>query len=55
MTATQMFNNAHFLSGFDYTIGFRSTKAHTNANSMFRFPNQLPPRNQIDKHEIDEE
>ncbi|XP_054284384.1 uncharacterized protein K02A2.6-like [Macrosteles quadrilineatus] len=51
MTATRIFNYAHFLSGFDYTIEYRNTKSHGNADYMSRFPNEHPPTNQIDQHE----
>ncbi|XP_054272605.1 uncharacterized protein K02A2.6-like [Macrosteles quadrilineatus] len=50
MTATRIFNYAHFLSGFDYTIEYRNTKSHGNADYMSRFPNEHPPTNQIDQH-----
>ncbi|XP_054259997.1 uncharacterized protein K02A2.6-like [Macrosteles quadrilineatus] len=51
MTASRMFNYAHFLSGFDYTIEYRNTTEHANADFLSRFPVTEVPENVFDDHE----
>lgn len=38
VTASRLFNYAHFLSGFDYDIVYRKTDDHGNADFCSRFP-----------------
>ncbi|KAI5729011.1 hypothetical protein M8J77_024174 [Diaphorina citri] len=38
VTASRLFNYAHFLSGFDYDIVYRKTGDHGNADFLSRFP-----------------
>ncbi|XP_054266890.1 uncharacterized protein K02A2.6-like [Macrosteles quadrilineatus] len=38
MSATRLFNYSHFLSGFNYTIEFKRTGDHGNADFLSRFP-----------------
>ncbi|KAI5731503.1 hypothetical protein M8J77_011062 [Diaphorina citri] len=38
VTASRLFNYAHFLSGFDYDIAYRKTGDHGNADFLSRFP-----------------
>lgn len=52
LTATRIFNYAHFLSGFNYTIEYRNTKEHSNADCLSRFPVEHPSTNLIDEHEV---
>lgn len=52
MTATRIFNYAHFLSGFNYTIEYKNTKEHPNTDCLSRFPVEHPSTNLIDEHEV---
>lgn len=38
VTASRIFNYAHYLSGFDYDIIFKKTGDHANADFLSRFP-----------------
>lgn len=40
ITASRLFNYAHFLSGFDYDIVYRNTDTHGNADFLSRFPTE---------------
>lgn len=48
ISATRLFNYAHFLSGFDYTVEFRRTTEHGNADCLSRFPSEEPHKQMID-------
>lgn len=52
ITATRIFNYAHFLSGFNYTIEYRNTKEHSNVDCLSRCPVEHPATNLIDEHEV---
>ncbi|XP_054278392.1 uncharacterized protein K02A2.6-like [Macrosteles quadrilineatus] len=40
ISATRLFNYAHFLSGFDYKIEYRRTSDHANVDFLSRFPTE---------------
>lgn len=42
LSASRMIHYALYLSGFDYTIEFRSTHEHGNADYLSRFPYETP-------------
>lgn len=48
ISATRIFNYAHFLSGFDYTVEFRKTTDHSNVDCLSRFPTLQSRNNVID-------
>jgi hypothetical protein len=48
MAATRIFNYAHFLSGFTYTVEFRPTEKHSNADFLSRFPVEKQGSNGLD-------
>lgn len=52
ITASRIFNYAHFLFGFDYTIEYRSTTTHENVDFLSRFPMiAVSGNNGYDDHE----
>ncbi|XP_054281191.1 uncharacterized protein K02A2.6-like [Macrosteles quadrilineatus] len=48
ISATRIFNYAHFLSGFNYDIEYRQTAHHSNADYLSRFPTEVVQENAID-------
>lgn len=52
MSATRLFNYSHFLSGFDYSIEFRRTSDHGNADFLSRFPIDELKYTQVDQFDI---
>lgn len=49
ISATRIFNYAHFLSGFDYTVVFKRTTDHCNADCLSRFPTEQSRTNTVDE------
>jgi archaellum component FlaC len=48
ISATRIFNYAHYLSGFDYDIEYRQTAHHSNADYLSRFPTEQTQENVVD-------
>ncbi|XP_054274663.1 uncharacterized protein K02A2.6-like [Macrosteles quadrilineatus] len=48
ISATRIFNYAHFLSGFDYDIEYRQTAHHCNADYLSRFPIEVVQEHSVD-------
>ncbi|KAL1446934.1 hypothetical protein WDU94_009845 [Cyamophila willieti] len=49
LAATRMFHYALFLSGFDYSIEYKRTSDHGNADFLSRFPFETPDMNEKDE------
>ncbi|KAL0881999.1 hypothetical protein ABMA27_001748 [Loxostege sticticalis] len=52
MSTMRLFHYAHFLSGFDYTIEYRSSENNSNADYLSRFPVEKTRENKIDRNTI---
>lgn len=50
ISATRLFNYAHFLSGFDYKIEYRPTDQHSNADYLSRNPLHTTNPTHVDVH-----
>lgn len=50
MSTMRLFHYAHFLSGFDYTIEYRTSAENSNADYLSRFPVDKIATNMIDVH-----
>ncbi|XP_054259583.1 uncharacterized protein K02A2.6-like [Macrosteles quadrilineatus] len=52
MSATRLFNYSHYLSGFDYSIEFRRSNEHRNADFLSRFPTETQNSTCIDQIDV---
>lgn len=52
LSTMRLFHYAHFLSGFDYDIEYRSSANHCNADYLSRFPVEKTNDGCIDQHYI---
>ncbi|XP_054279520.1 uncharacterized protein K02A2.6-like [Macrosteles quadrilineatus] len=52
ISATRLFNYAHFLSGFNYQIEYRKTTDHANADFLSRFPTEHTSINHVDDRSL---
>ncbi|XP_028177592.1 uncharacterized protein K02A2.6-like [Ostrinia furnacalis] len=50
LSTMRLFHYAHFLSGFDYNIEYRTSKNNSNADYLSRFPVENVKENSIDQH-----
>lgn len=52
LSTMRLFHYAHFLSGFDYNIEYRSSLKNANADYLSRFPVEIVNENKVDQHYI---